>query len=254
MMNQPFQSFLSQFYESAKGQILLQQEKNLIARSLSQVFGLYLVQLGSPSRETLLDSSRVNYKVVVSQNKGDVHPASDVQASLDYLPFRKDSIDVVVMPHTLEAVNDPYHLIRQADEMLIAEGHLLVTGFNPIGCKILLNYLGQQRSHFKHANMIRDHRVIDWLHVLGYDIKEVSYSPVSCLLREGKRQWRLTQFLGKFLRLCGIHFGNSYCILAKKRVSSPTPVGLNWRVSNWLPVRKSRPIVTNRSKINLKSK
>lgn len=252
-MNPPFQSFLRRFYRTPKGEVLLSQEKALVAHSLAQVFGLYLVQLGVHCDTSLLETSRVNYKVLVDQDQPFKSEQNAVRADIDYLPFKRDSIDVVVMPHTLEAVKDPYHLVRQADEMLVPEGHILISGFNPMGCKVWMSRWGAHRQEFKQANIIRAHRVIDWLQLLGYDIKEVSYGSASCLSKQAEPRWKIVRWFYKALARCGIHFGNVYCILAKKRVSSPTPVGLNWQISNWLPVRKGRSVVSsNREKIGVK--
>jgi len=46
MTNQQFQAFLTDFFYSPQGQALLKEEQAIIDRTLSQVFGLYLVQLG----------------------------------------------------------------------------------------------------------------------------------------------------------------------------------------------------------------
>lgn len=249
MMNRRFQSFLYRFFRSPKGHSLLQQEKVLIDQALEQVFGLYLVQLGIVSSDDLLANSRANYKVMVDNEWCRFQGARFVKANVDYLPLRSDSIDAVVLPHTLESVTDPYHVLRQVDDVLIAEGNVLITGFNPAGCRIMRNLFGEHRQEFKHANLVRAHRIIDWLSVLGYDIEMVSYTSPSCLMKSGasEKRWKPVELMEHLLEKLGLNFGNTYCILAKKRVSSPTPVGLNWRISNWLAVSKGRSVVSNRS-------
>lgn len=247
MTNPPFQTFLYRFYQTEKGRALFRQEKHLVDQALAQVFGLYLVQLGITSSQSMLENSRVGFKLVTDQD----HLACDgmefVQSDIDYLPFKADTIDVAVMPHTLETVPDPYHLLRQVDQMLIPEGHLLITGFNPLSCQTMRNRVGEYRRAFKQANLLRAHRVIDWLNVLGYDIEMVNYSSISCLSREEHDMgWQWVERIEGWLNRAGFDFGNVYCILAKKRIASPTPVGLNWRLSNWLPMKKRGAMVTNR--------
>lgn len=245
MTNQQFQAFLIQFFRSPQGHALFKQEQSMVDRSLSQVFGLYLVQLGRISTEDLMLNSRMRYKVLVD----DCLPSSKnpcfIQADIDYLPIKSDSIDGFVLPHTLESVVDPYHLLRQVDQMLIPEGHLLITGFNPFGCRTILNRLQNTDGGFKNAHFIRVHRLVDWLSLLGYDIELISYSSASCFGSQRESKWlgSLEQGLGR----AGLHFGNLYAILAKKRIFSPTPVGLNWRLRNWLNVTKGqRPMATSR--------
>ena len=53
-------------------------------------------------------------------------------APLDSLPFRSDSIDAIFLPHTLELVEDPYAVLREAERVLCAEGCLMICGFNPL--------------------------------------------------------------------------------------------------------------------------
>jgi len=47
------------------------------------------------------------------------------------LPIGSDSIDAVLLPHTLEFAADPYSIVREADRVLVAEGQLIVMGFRP---------------------------------------------------------------------------------------------------------------------------
>ncbi len=49
----------------------------------------------------------------------------------DSLPFRSDSIDAILLPHTLELVEDPYAVLREAERVLCGEGCLMICGFNP---------------------------------------------------------------------------------------------------------------------------
>lgn len=250
MTNPSFQSFLHRFYQTPKGQSLFRQEKALVDHALAHVFGLYLVQLGRVSTDSLLENSRVNCKVLLDDHALPEASGLRIQADMDYLPIRNDAVDVFVLPHSLESVTDPYHLLRQVDSALVPEGHVLITGFNPLGCRTMRNRFGEHRRHFKAANLIRAHRVVDWLSLLGYDIEQVTYSSISCLTRQDAEQgtWRWVEGLEKTLGRMGLDFGNVYCILAKKRIASPTPVGLNWRLSNWLIAAKGgRAVVSNRA-------
>lgn len=253
MQNQFFQSFLYEFYQTPKGCSLLLDEQLLIENALSKVFGYYLVQLGITCERNLVSSSRVSRKIITDAHLPEtLDPAllnEFVQADIDYLPFQTDAIDAVVMPHTLESVEDPYHLLRQVDKMLVPEGHMLITGFNPLGCQIIRQRLGENREAFKQANLVKEQRVVDWLNVLGYDIEKISYSSLSCVTKEPET-YKPSEFLmtlENWMDKIGIDLGNIYCVLAKKRVASPTPVGLNWRLANWQPIKKGRIIANSQA-------
>lgn len=246
MTNQQFQSFLTGFFRSPQGHALLKEEQEMIERALSHVFGLYLIQLGQISETDLLVNSRVSHKILIDDHLPSALPDHFIQADIDYLPIQSDSVDVFVLPHTLESVVDPYHLLRQVDQMLIPEGHVLITGFNPLGCRTLINRIQNTGGGFRQAHFIRVHRLVDWLSLLGYDIELINYSASNCFSQKPNSRW--WQLFERGLGRAGLHFGNVYAILAKKRIFSPTPVGLNWRLKNWLTVTKGqRPMATNRS-------
>lgn len=248
MQNLPFQKFLSDFYQTPKGRSLLTDERLLIEKSLEKVFGYYLVQLGISSNEDLIQNSRISRKVI-ADSVFPTHLSAEkvqefVQTDLNYLPFKDDSVDAVVMTHTLESVSDPYHLLRQVDKMLVPEGHILITGFNPFGCQVIRQKMGENRLIFKQANLVKESRVVDWLNVLGYQIQKISYSSLSCVTKD-IATYQPSRFL-LAMEYCmdkvGLDLGNLYCILAKKKVGSPTPVGLNWRLAPWQTVKKGRVI------------
>ncbi len=62
---------------------------------------------------------------------------STVWCDLLELPFESQSVDLIVMPHTLEFTADPHGLLREVERVLIPEGRLvIICGFNslqPVG-------------------------------------------------------------------------------------------------------------------------
>lgn len=244
LSNTGFQGFLQRWFQTPVGQVLFRQERERVEKELARLFGYYLVQIGQVSQQSLLMTSRVKTKVILDDVAAQPLTELTVLADLDFIPIKADSVDVVFMPHALEAVKDPYHLVRQVDSMLIAEGHLVITGFNPYGCSILRSRLGRVRQSLKDAHLIKMHRVIDWLNLLGYDIKVAQHGPISCF---GKRRgrwdawfWKGVEKVERWLDRIGLHLGNIYIVVAKKRVITPKPVGLDWKLANWLPVKKGQ--------------
>lgn len=243
-----FQGFLQEWFKTPAGSALYDQESRLVDKELARLFGYYLVQIGCVSERSLLQTSRVKTKLVLDDLLRTDLADSLVVADLDFLPLSQDSVDVVVMPHSLESVADPYHLVRQVDAMLIADGSLVITGFNRFGCSILRSRLGSARREFKQANLLSMHRVIDWLNLLGYDIQVAQHGPISCFNKRSGRLgswfWSMVEGFERWLDRVGIHLGNVYIVVAKKRVITPKPVGLDWKLANWLPVRKGRSLAS----------
>ena len=50
----------------------------------------------------------------------------------DELPFASQSIDLVALPHVLEFTDDPHEVLREVARVLMPEGRLIITGFNPL--------------------------------------------------------------------------------------------------------------------------
>lgn len=269
-VNKGLQQFLRQWYETPAGSLLYQQERRLLEQGIGQLFGYYLVQLGCPAELDWLQASRVSQKLVldemlpgaaynrqkavesVYENKQETqnHTVHFALADLDYLPLAKESIDVMLLPHTLESVQDPYYLLRQVDGVLVPEGHIVLTGFNPFACGIIKNRLGKQGKSLRQANLVRSRRVIEWLEVLGYEVEDVNFSTISCYADSAEDNsflgWRSLERLEAALNRVGLQFGNVYCIVARKRVDSPRLVGLSWKSQRWFNWGKAGQLAANR--------
>ncbi len=245
MRNLTFQAFLRRFYSTDQGQALLQEEQALLKHSLSHLFGYFLVQIGQTTPQNLLGSSRISRKVLADSDLISLSVNADeviqrLKADIEYLPFKNDSIDVVVLPHTLETVEDPFHLLRQVDNMIVPEGRLVISGFNPIGKTVLKLRFWQYKVAFKQAHLVSEKRLVDWLNVLGYEFECIHYPRPVISERFGLD--KLQRVLFWLANKAGVEFGNIYVIVAKKRIESFRPVGLNWQLSNWLPSKNRRLI------------
>jgi len=242
-MNQGFQPFLKQWFKTSPGQVMLKQEKQLIGKAIENLFGYFLVQLGCVSEENLTESSRITSKVLVNKTI-DFELAKNteiqwIQAELDFLPIGHDKADLVLLPHTLEAVDDPYYLLRQVDKMLMPEGHIVLTGFNGMACTPLrLKYFSNSEG-FKVAKFRRANKLKEWLEVLGYDVSLIEYSSVMCFSTNEKYTFwvKFIEKIERALKWVGLDFGNVYCLVAKKRVDSPTLVGLKWHLPKWQGIK-----------------
>lgn len=252
-MNKGFQQFLKHWFHSKPGLVVFQQEKRLIDAALENLFGYFAVQLGCVSKENLLENSRISGKVLVDQNNASVVSQLEnvnwVRAELDFLPIGKDKADLVLLPHTLEIAEDPYYILRQVDTMLLPEGHIILTGFNPVGC---LPFRMKNLSHskeFKQAKLRRAARLTEWLEVLGYEVTSLKYTSVICFTANQKYpSWvKIIEKIEQWLCLIGIDFGNVYCLVAKKRVDSPTLVGLKWHLPRWQGLRGQSPSASQRN-------
>lgn len=242
-MNRGFQSYLQAWFKTKPGKRVFVQEQSLLNKLLVNKFGYYLVQLGCVSSQSLTRENRISNKVLIDSQVCENQALIDehfklVLSDFDFLPIKTETVDLVLLPHTLESVDDPYYLLRQVDSMLLAEGHLVITGFNPAGCiPVKYKFLRRNRD-FAKAKHHRASKVKEWLHVLGYEVEKVQCTPVMCFSASEKyKLWaRVIEKLERGLQWLGFEFGNVYCVVAKKKVDAPTMVGLKWHLPRWKKV------------------
>src|SRR5262245_54817468 len=118
------------WWQGGPGRALLHAESELLGEALEDVFGWELLQVGAwgTGRE-LLRSSRTRRQTVVAPLE--LATGADVIGRAAQLPVNSDSMDAVLLPHTLEFASDPYAIVREVDRVLTGEGQLMVLGFAP---------------------------------------------------------------------------------------------------------------------------
>jgi SAM-dependent methyltransferase len=145
------------------------------------------------------------------------------------LAVATDSLDVVLLSHVLEFSEQPHEVLREVDRILIPEGHVIVVGFNPWSLWGLWRLvLGWRKKAPWCGKFINAVRLRDWLQLLGFDVVQTKgyfYRPPI-----GRRRVldKLT-FLERLGTRCWPFFSGGYYILAKKRVSTLTPIRPRWR-------------------------
>ncbi len=220
------------WYESALGQRLAEQEQQILDQYLPDLFGYYLLQCGNPLHAlpelsaSWLQASRVPSRFVMDY---DNNHAVNCIAYHDQLPIKSDSLDVVVLPHVLEFAADPHLLLRETERVLIAEGHVVILGFNAWGIWNLLRKLPYFKTALPaNAHFLPASRVADWLQLLGFDVvqrKGYFFRPPL----QGSRLYEKTAFLEKLGRRLWPNFGACYVLVARKRVETLTPIRPRWR-------------------------
>ena len=162
------------------GQYLGAWESAQFDRVVSDVFGYHGLQLGLPEI-ACLRSSRIRHCWIAQDHV----PAAEgspgftgLWADSVALPFADQSLDLVVLPHTLELSLDPHATLREVERVLVPEGRVIISGFNP------LSLWGQRhrRSQWyarlgidnyflpKEIDFIGYWRLRDWLRLLSFEV------------------------------------------------------------------------------------
>ncbi len=187
-------------------------------------FGYHLLKVGNLSCELDTSTCQIKHQVGVAEQS----LSAGVKADIDELPFSHHAVDVTILSHCLEFCPDPHHLIREAHRVLIPDGYLVISGFNPYSFCGLAKLLYFRSESFPWSGrFFTPARIKDWLHLLGFEVLEEKRMIYSSLTRKTSLSrynlWH--QFCLKYLS----KLGSVYVLVAKKRVLPLTPIKAKWR-------------------------
>ena len=210
------------------GRLVWEAERAELDGILCNLFGYHLVQVGSLGEDgDLLFASRIPHRVVIEEDAGECLAALCGRA--DALPLAGDTVDVVLLPHILEFDADPHQVLREVDRVLVPEGHVVIVGFSPWSLWGLWRAVLRRRGEVPWCGQFFSQtRVRDWLALLGFQpvlTRHLFFRPplgrrgamdrLGFMERAGRRWWPF---------LSGVHI-----LVAKKRVSTVTPIRPRWR-------------------------
>ena len=211
-----------EWLQTPQGRYLLDWEQDGLDRLVADLFGYHAVQLGLPGLE-LLRANRMPRRINCGPQ------GRDLRCSEYELPFATGSLDLVLLPHVLEFSAHPHRVLREVERVLVPEGSVVISGFNPLslwGLRRLLARRGAEApwsGHYRSAMRIRD-----WLTLLGFEIQESRfgcYAPPlrasqwlerwGCIDRAGSRWWPV--------------LGAGYLLHGVKRVQGMRLITPHWR-------------------------
>lgn len=209
------------------GGLLIREERAAVAASLECAFGLHCLQVGDwGGSETFLGGARTRRSALVAAAPA---PGVALVADPGALPLQSDSVDVMLLPHTLEFAADPHEVLREAARVLAGEGELVIVGFEPLGGWALRNAFTRGGSPPGLVRTIAAARLSDWLKLVGFEVGPAGrflYAPPVAGLAEG----RLRGFFEAAGRRAWRRFSGAYLLHARKRVHTMTPVRLRQRI------------------------
>lgn len=226
------------FLATPLGQYLIAWEQAEYDASVSDVFGYFALQCGTPWLDCLR-GNRMTTRVRALQ-PGECDAASPVcdlsfptvrVESFEELPFASQSLDLVVLAHVLERSSDPHQVLREVDRVLRPEGRVMVTGFNPLSLWSARRAMPPLlASPFMPGlvSTIAVPRLRDWLKLLGFEPARARFG---CF----RPPCRTPRWLERsaFLEAAGDRWwpilGAAYFLCAIKRVQSIRMVGPVWK-------------------------
>ena len=222
--------------ETTLGKHLLQVEQSLYDAQVGDIFGFNAVQIGLP-QVNLLKNSRIGHAIHVDKSSGVLN------CETDYLPFAENCIDLLCLPHALEFSENPHQTLREAARVLVPEGHLLLTGFNPMSAWGVKSLLTRESDYPWHGQFFTLSRIKDWLALLGLEYVSAQFCCFEPPINDEKWLKRFS-VIDKMGEKWWPMMGGLYFIVAKKRVVNMTLLKPNWKQSSL----KSRLAVTSPKK------
>jgi len=214
------------WYATLAGELLLRDIKQRLDGMVPDLFGYHAVQIDCLAPQIdLLDQSRIRHRLSTDFDTS----VADVAADGAALPFDADSIDLLLLMHTLDLAAEPHQVLREAERVLIPEGRLIVIGFNPWSAYGLWRWARRWRNQAPWCvNFLSGARLGDWLSLLGFVVETCDYVGFAPPLQREKLRTRLAP-IERIMRGAVPLMGGVRVLLARKRVATLTPLKPSWR-------------------------
>lgn len=220
---------MNAWFSSALGQHLLAAERRLIEQLLARRFGYHLLQLGCADL-ILHEQSPMGHRFSFR----DWHDPATCHTAIargEAIPLASESVDLVLLHHALDYSAQQHQLLREVARVLIAGGHVVIVGFNPLSSWGLRNKLQIFSRGIKapwHASMLGTQRLTDWLKLLDFQVEQLRYGVYSLPVNSQGviRHSGMMESLASHLNW---PTGGIYAISARKQVLPLTPVHMHWR-------------------------
>lgn len=214
---------LSDWLETPQGRYLLEWEQARLDAVVADIFGYNALQLGLPELD-LLRANRMPFRFTC----GSLGKAA-VLADDDALPFATASLDLVVLPHVLEFARRPHHVLREVERVLVPEGSVVISGFNPYSLWGVRRLLARKRGELPwRGQYLSVLRVRDWLTLLGFETQNGHFGCFAPAVTTPAwlEHWSFMDRAGpRWWPVCGA----TYVVQGIKRVQGTRLIMPNWR-------------------------
>lgn len=256
---------LQHWFRTPPGRYLLDWESAQFDMVVDDCFGYHALQLGLPQLHTLRMNRMPHRWVALPEFMA---PFPDGAEAADHpdpvpdgapvpclitdaaaLPFPEASLDLVILPHTLELSADPHQVLREVERVLVPEGRVVVTGLNPAslwglkqGTGRLVQRLGLGGELYlpEAGDFIGPWRLRDWMRLLGFEVESERFGCYRPAVRT-ERWLQRTAWMDRVGARWWPIFGAVYIFVAVKRVQGVRLLGPSWKprrmaAANQVPV------------------
>jgi SAM-dependent methyltransferase len=227
---------LAEWLRTPAGRYLLAWEQQHLDAAVADIFGFHALQLGLPALAAL-KANRMPHRWVSADGADGANGAAvALHCDFDALPFANQSLDLLVLPHSLELARDPHLTLREVERVLMPEGRVVILGFNPASLWALRQRLGRLKRRLgiarrqplflpSESEFIGYRRLRDWLRLLSFEVEAGRFGCYRPPARSEKWMTRFGWAEGFGDRWLPV-FGAVYSLTAVKRVRGMRLVGL----------------------------
>ena len=209
------------------GREMLEEEMACLRELLVRHFGKQALLLGVPSQRPLLSSTSIPCHSLATPLNQETSSGNMIETDLHELPFLTGSIDLVILPHTLEFIDHPRHLLNEACRIIKPEGLIIICGFNPYSWWGLKQYFNKHKSFPRPTHSIETYQIKKWLSLADFALEahtSILFRPPFFRANIHKKLYFLEK-VGKRFPL----FGGVYILAARAKVIPLTPIKLKWK-------------------------
>lgn len=229
---------LQGWFETPPGRYLMAWEELQFDQAVADLFGYHALQLGVAEVDGLRANRMSHRWLALPQSviDGAVAPRVALVTDSSALPFSANSLDLVLLPHTLELSLDPHATLREVERVLVPEGRVVICGLNPASLwglrqrrARLYRKLGFGRLFLPEAGeFISYWRLRDWLRLLSFEVESSRFGVYRPAVR-GEAWLERFRWLDPLGERWWPIFGAVYFLVAVKRVRGMTLLGAEWK-------------------------
>jgi len=212
------------------GKSILDAESQQFQKLLQRHLGKHVILLGVPHQYDLLHTtSNIPCQSLVTPLICHEKKSGLIEGDFREVPIQTGSIDLVMLPHTLEFVDNPRQLLAEACRIIKPEGLIVISGFNPVSTWGLRKLFTRNKKHMPWgANFIHAQKIKSWLKLAEFAMEKhegVLFAPPVNHPSIYKKMNFLEKIGNKYFPM----LGGVYILVARAKVIPLTPIRLKWK-------------------------
>ncbi len=215
----------NQWLTQSLGERVLDAEKKFLIRSLANFYGKQGMLIGVPHQNELLKASVTAHQVIVTPLISKTRHIKTIESEFYELPIASGTVDLVLLPHSLEYIDNPRQLLGEACRVVKPEGHIVILGFNPHSFWGFKKILAKNKGTPWNGQFIPFRTVKNWLGLADFELVKQDFILYG-LATKRYFKFKLFDWLG---HICFRPFGGVYILIAKAKVTPLTPIRLRWQ-------------------------